>query len=58
MVELERIDMSRPEEELIPLIMNNLRTVGFLTLENVVDYDEGELFQATRAFFHDIPQEE
>ena len=58
MIELESIDMQAPEEEIIPKIMNNLRTVSFLTLDNIPDYDEGELFQAVKAFYHDIPREE
>ena len=58
MIDLETIDMSLPEEVLIPKIMNNLNTIGFLTLTNVEGYDEGELFKAVKGFFHDIPDEE
>eukprot|EP00353_Schmidingerella_taraikaensis_P006955 CAMPEP_0185574362 /NCGR_PEP_ID=MMETSP0434-20130131/5851_1 /TAXON_ID=626734 ORGANISM="Favella taraikaensis, Strain Fe Narragansett Bay" /NCGR_SAMPLE_ID=MMETSP0434 /ASSEMBLY_ACC=CAM_ASM_000379 /LENGTH=77 /DNA_ID=CAMNT_0028190907 /DNA_START=21 /DNA_END=250 /DNA_ORIENTATION=+ len=38
--------------------MNNLRTVGFLVLTNVPGYDEGEHFEAVRAFYRDIPEAE
>lgn len=58
MVDLETIDMTLPEEELIPKIMNNLNTIGFLTVTNVEGYDEGELCRAVKGFFHDIPDEE
>ena len=51
MIELEAIDMTAPEEEIIPKLMHNLRNVGFLTLTNVAGYDEGEHFEAVRAFF-------
>jgi len=31
--------------------MNNLRTVGFLTLKNIEGYNEAEHFEAVRAFY-------
>lgn len=58
MVELEAIDMSLSEEEIIPKLMNNLRNVGFLTLSNIEGYDEGEHFNAVQAFYKDIPQDD
>lgn len=56
MVELEAIDMTMPEEKIIPKLMKNLRTAGFLTLKNVKGFDEGEHYKAVRAFFDDIPE--
>ena len=58
MVELEVIDLQAPEEEVIAKVMNNLRTDGFFTIKNVEGYDEGELFRAVKAFYHEIPAEE
>ena len=51
MVELEAIDMTLPEDKIIPKIMQNLHTVGFFSLTNVAGFDEGELFRAVKAFF-------
>ena len=58
LVELEVIDLQAPEEEVIAKVMNNLRTDGFFTIKNVEGYDEGELFRAVKAFYHEIPAEE
>ena len=58
MVELEVIDLQAPEEEIIAKVMNNLRTDGFFSIQNVEGYDEGELFTAIKAFYHEIPAEE
>ena len=58
LVDLEAIDMSLPEEEIIHKIMDNMKTVGFLLLKNVPNFDEGELFRAVKGFYHDIPEEE
>ena len=44
MVELEAIDMSMSEAEIIPKVMQNLNTVGFFAMTNVEGFDEGELF--------------
>lgn len=58
MVELESIDMSLSEAEIIPKLMQNLNTVGFIAMTNVEGFDEGELFQAVKGFYKDIPVEE
>ena len=58
MVELEAIDMSLPEEQIIQKLMQNLNSVGFFAMTNVEDYDEGELYNAVTAFYRDIPAEE
>ena len=58
MVELEGIDMSLPESEIIPKMMNNLQNVGFFAMVNVPDFDEGELFRAVKAFYTDVSPEE
>ena len=58
MVELEAIDMSLPEAEIIPKLMHNLYNIGFLTLTNVPDFEEGELFRSVQAFYKNIPAEE
>ena len=58
MVELEGIDMALSEDQIIPKLMENLYNVGFLTLVNVPDFDEAELFTAVKAFYKDIPAEE
>ena len=56
LVDLEAIDMSLPEAEIIPMLMQNLRTVGFFTLKNVEGFDEGELFRAVSGFYKDVPE--
>lgn len=38
--------------------MDNVRTVGFFALTNVEGFDQGELFNAVKAFYKDIPAEE
>ena len=58
MVELESIDLNLPESVIIPKLMHNLYNVGFFALINIPDYDEGELFTAVKAFYHDIPESE
>ena len=58
MVELESIDLNLPEKVIIPKLMHNLRNEGFFALTNIKDYDEGELFNAVRAFYKDIPDAE
>ena len=58
MVELEGIDMSLPEAEIVPKMMNNLKNVGFFAMINVPDFDEGELFKAVKAFYTHVPAEE
>ena len=58
LVDLPAIDLSKPEKQIIPEIMNNMNTLGFFLLKNVPDFDEGELFKAVRAFYKDIPEAE
>ena len=58
MISLDAIDMSLSEEEIIPMLMNNLTSVGFLTLKNIEGYDESEHFEAVRAFYRDVTKEE
>ena len=58
LVSLEAIDITLPEEEIIPKLMNNLLNVGFLTIKNVPDYEENDLYRAVRAFYKDIPASE
>ena len=58
LVDLPAIDLSKPEKQIIPEIMNNMNTLGFFLLKNVPDFDEGELFKAVRAFYKDIPEVE
>ena len=58
MVELESIDLNSPESIIIPKLMHNLNNVGFFALTNIEGYDEGELFTAVKAFYHDIPEKE
>ena len=58
MITLEAIDMTWPEEKIIPKLMHNMRNVGFLTLKNVEGFDEGTHYEAVRAFFEDIPESE
>ena len=58
MVELESIDLNLPEKVIIPKLMHNLRNEGFFALTNIKDYDEGELFTAVKAFYHDISEAE
>ena len=58
MIELEVIDMSLSEAEIIPKLMQNLYNVGFFTLTNVPNFDEGELFRTVRAFYKNIPSTE
>lgn len=58
MITLEAIDMTLPEEQIVPKLMQNLTSVGFLTLSNIPDYDETDHFKAVRAFYKDIPEEE
>ena len=40
LVELPAIDMSAPEEEIIPKIIEMMSTVGFLYLKNIKGFDE------------------
>jgi hypothetical protein len=35
-----------------------MTTVGFLLLKNSPDFSEKELFKATKAFHHDLPNKE
>ena len=58
MITLEAIDMTLPEEKIISKLMHNMRNVGFLTLSNVIGFDEGEHYKAVKAFFKDIPEAE
>ena len=58
LVDLQAIDMSLPESEVIPQLIQNLRTIGFFTLKNVEGFDEDELFRAVHGFYKDVPEEE
>ena len=58
MVDLEAIDMSLPEDQIIHKLMQNCHSVGFFAMTNVEEFDEGELYNAVTAFFKDIPGEE
>ena len=58
MVELTAIDMSLPEEEIVPQFMHSLNTAGFVLLKNVQEFDEASLFKAVKAFYTDVPASE
>ena len=45
MVELPAVDMSLPDEEIIPQLMEMMSGLGFLHLKNVEGFDEDELLQ-------------
>ena len=57
-IEIEAIDMSLPEQEIIPKLMSTLNTVGFFGLKNVEGFNQEELLEAVKAFYNDIPEQE
>jgi len=56
MLDLPAIDMSLPEAEIIPQVMEQLEGLGFLHLKNVEDFDEDATLAACKAF-HGLPAE-
>ena len=59
MIEIEAIDWTLPEEEIVTKIMQNLQgTHGFFAIKNVEGFSQAELHEAVRAFWEDIPPEE
>ena len=56
LVELDAIDMTAPEEEIIEKVKEGVTNIGFFALKNVEGYDEEEHFKAVKAFY-DMPKE-
>ena len=54
-VEIEAIDMTLPEDQIIELIMQNLQEVGFFSLTNVEGFNQEEVHEAVKAFYEEIP---
>ena len=57
LVELNAIDMTAPESEILPQIKEGISETGFFALKNVEGYDEESHYKAVKAFY-DIPREE